>query len=252
MDDLRTQLLVLAKDEAAQRSRLHACDSIAGWLATVGQLLWVTGYFIGPDRVAGLSPFDLGDDRAVGVATVAQIGGELARAATALLRAGNRYAAAALVRQLVEVEYLAAAFGEQHEVASDWLRADRKARLRFWSPARLRESSQRRFLKTDYWHHCEMGGHPATPGMALLPDHANALPSAFLTADLAGHLLGIWRGLDVALKELLHGEPPADWQLSDLDSTVAAWLESDELYAAFQSLGSSMAAGSPDGSANDP
>jgi hypothetical protein len=240
MGDPRAQLDALAKDDAAQRSRLDVCDSIAGWLATVGQLLWVSGFFIGPDRAAGWSPFDFGDDRSVGVATVAQIGGELASGATALLRAGNRYAAAALVRQLVEVEYLAAAFGEEHEVASEWLRADREGRLRFWSPARLRERSQRRFLKTDYWHHCEMGGHPATPGMALLPDHSNAMPAAFLTADLVGHLLGIWRGLGVALKEILSGPPPANWQLADLDSIVAGWLQSDELYAAFQSLGASM------------
>jgi phage/plasmid primase-like uncharacterized protein len=46
----------------------------------------------------------------VGVATVAQISGELGAGAVALLEAGNNYAAAALIRQLVEVEYLASAF----------------------------------------------------------------------------------------------------------------------------------------------
>lgn len=238
VDDPRAQLLELAKDDEAQRSRLAICDQFAEWLTRVGRVLWVSGFFIGPDRAAGLSQF--GDDRAVGVATVAQIGGELAAGAIALLRAGNRYAAAALIRQLVEVEYLAAAFEEEHEVASEWLRADRAGRLRFWSPARLRERSTRRFLNTDYWHHCEMGGHPAGPGMALLPDHSNAVPAAFLAADLFGHLLGIWRGLDVALVEILSGPPPADWQLPDLAAPVAGLLESDELYAMFQSLGADM------------
>jgi hypothetical protein len=70
---------------------------------------------------------------------------------------------------------LAAAFAEEHEIAGEWLRASREERIRFWSPTRLRERAGGRFLKTDYWHHCEMGGHPATRGMSLLPGHTKGL-----------------------------------------------------------------------------
>jgi hypothetical protein len=151
-------------------------------------------YIIGPDRVSGDSPFRFGDDRAVGVATVAQIGGELATGAVDLLNATNRYAACALVRQLVEVEYLATAFAEEHEIAAVWLRADRDERLKFWSPARLRQRAKGRFLNADYWNHCELGGHPATAGMRLLPGH-EGMHMAYLWTDLAGHLAGIWRAV---------------------------------------------------------
>lgn len=242
MGDARIRLEALVLDEVAQSRRLDMCDAIAGWLTRVGQLLWVSGALLGPDRAAGFSSLGFGDDQTVGVATVAQIGGELASGATTLLRAGNRYAGAALIRQLVEVEYLAAAFADQHEVASQWLRSDREARRRFWSPARLRERSSHRFLKTDYWHHCELGGHPATPGMALLPDHSNSVPAAFLAADLVGHLLGIWRGVHSSLEQVVAGPPPIKWELPDVRPKIDEWLGSDDLYAAFQNLGAEMAA----------
>ena len=114
--ELRTLLEELADDADASANRVVVCETIANGLVRLGHVLWVAGYLIGPGRVSGASPFRFGDDRAVGVATVSQIGGELARAAVDLLRANNRYAACALIRQLVEVEYLAAAFAEEHDI----------------------------------------------------------------------------------------------------------------------------------------
>src|SRR3989442_8213104 len=135
---VRRELQRLASDPAATASRISLCEIVGEALARVGRVLWVMGYIVGPDRVSGVSPFRFGDDTAVGVATVAQTGGELAHGAVALLRAGNRYAAAALLRQLVEVEYLAHAFEAQDDSAGEWLRAvDRKERLNFWAPAKL-------------------------------------------------------------------------------------------------------------------
>jgi hypothetical protein len=90
----------------------------------------------GPYRAEGRSPIDFGSDDVVGLATVCQVGGELARGAVELLGANNRYGASALVRQLVEVEYLAAAFSEKgDEIAGEWMRADREERKKFWSRA---------------------------------------------------------------------------------------------------------------------
>jgi hypothetical protein len=235
--EVRKLLEDLADDTAASATRADVCDTIARGLVRLGHVLWVGGYVVGPDRASGTSPFRFGDDRAVGVATVAQIGGELSSAAVDLLKANNRYAASALIRQLVEVEYLAAAFADEHEIAGEWLRASREERIKFWSPARLRERAGGRFLKTDYWHHCEMGGHPATPGMALLPGHANGVHAVFLWADLAGHLVGIWRAIVRSTDRFLDGPVPRDWELPDVQAAIDEWLGTDGLYAALQDLG---------------
>lgn len=132
----------------------------------------MSGNLIGPDRKSGASPFRFGDDRTVGVATVAQIGRELSGATVDLLQAGHLYAASALTRQLVEVEYLAHAFAHDHGVAAGWLPADRKERLAFWTPAAVRKRADGAFPAEDYRRHCDLGGHPTTEERQLLPDHS--------------------------------------------------------------------------------
>jgi hypothetical protein len=170
------------------------------------------------------------------VATVAQTGGELANGAVALLHAGNQYAAAALLRQLVEVEYLAHAFEKQHDAAGDWLRADRQERLNFWSPAKLRERAGSTFLPRDYWHHCDHGGHPTTLGRALLPDHAG-FSAYYLWADLAGHLAPIWRHVVAAAERLLDAPIPGEWDLPQrVNNAIDAWRETDGFSAAMRDL----------------
>jgi hypothetical protein len=228
-EEIRRALQELADDPAAEIRRRAVCDVTAGGLARLGHLLWVNGALLGRQRGPTFR-----DERVVGIATVAQIGGELGT--VALLEAGNLYSAAALVRQLVEVEYLAAAFGEDHDIAAQWLRADRDERRQFWSPARLRKRAQGRFLSTDYWHHCDIGGHPATPGMQLLPGHSGQLPAIYW-ADLAGHLQGVWRGVFSAATEGGAVEIPESWQLPDVNGVAEAWVSTDGLWAALQDLG---------------
>ena len=69
---------------------------------------------------------------------------------------------------LAAVEYLAHAFAEQHLVAADWLRADRRRLKNYWSPSKLRERAGGRLLPSDHQHHCNRGGHPSIEGMTLL------------------------------------------------------------------------------------
>lgn len=228
----------LATDESATAARISACEVLSEALARAGLVLWVGGVIIGPDRVSGSSPFGFGDDRTVGIATVAQIGGELGRAAVELLRGGNRYAAGALLRQLIEVEYLAHAFDAGDDTAAEWLRADASERRRFWSPQRLRTRADGRFIDEHYWRHCELGGHPTTEGMALLPEHARAIGANYLWVDLVGHLSSVWPYV-VRTAERVIGESisPAEWHLPDVDAAVGEWRSTDGLYAALQSLG---------------
>lgn len=239
-EQIRQRLEELGDDPTASKSRLAACDSMASALRRIGEILWVGGYLIGPDRVSDASPFGFGDDRAVGVATVAQIGGELGSGAVELLRAGNDYAAAALIRQLVEVEYLAHAFAADHDVAADWLRADQDERLTFWSPQKLRNRAGGQFLNEDYWRHCERGGHPTTEGMGLLPGHSRNLSQAYFWVDLAGHLSQIWKYVLQGAERFAESSVRSEWELPDVDSAIRAWRSTDGLYAALQDLGDIM------------
>jgi hypothetical protein len=100
------------RDEAGIRTRKEINEAIAAAMRAGGRLLWVGGALVGPYRAEGKSPFAFGSDATVGLATVLQIAGELVTGAVTLLEENNRYAAAALLRQLVEVEYLAWAFAE--------------------------------------------------------------------------------------------------------------------------------------------
>ncbi|HEY4226027.1 MAG TPA: hypothetical protein VGM70_09455 [Pseudolysinimonas sp.] len=110
-----------------------------------------------------------GDDARVFVAVhlVARVAVSLIEGARQLLPQ-NVYSASALVRQLVEVEYLAWACGHDPAEAVDWLTSDRDARLRRWSPQRLRQRAEGRFDDQDYWDHCEAGGHPTPTGILTL------------------------------------------------------------------------------------
>lgn len=231
----------LADDPAAIASRLAVCQTVAMALSGVGHVFWVTGYLAGPDRKSGASPFKFGNDGAVGLATIAQIGGELAKGAIQLLQAENLYAASALMRQLVEVEYLTKAFETENEVAAGWLRANRTERIKFWSPERLRRRAGGVFIQTDYWHHCDRGGHPTREGMSLLPGHT-IMNSGYIWVDLTGHLKSIWTSFAVGAERLLGGPFPDYWKIPDVAAVIDHWLSTDRLYAALGDLSRALRA----------
>jgi hypothetical protein len=126
------------------------------------------GNIIGPGRVDGSSPFGNGDDSLVSLGYLCETAASLIVGAMQLLDDANCYAGAALNRQLVEVEYLAWAFGEDQEEAALWLRSSRDDRLQRWQPRHLRQRSQGRFRGADYAQHCELGGHPTPQGVRAL------------------------------------------------------------------------------------
>lgn len=86
---------------------------------------------------------------------VAAIGGELVASMAYLAMGRWAYASAALVRQLVEVEYLAWAVTNDPDDAWEWLKSDRQTRLQRWQPGKIRQRSDGRFPNSDYHAHCE-------------------------------------------------------------------------------------------------
>lgn len=103
-EELKAAVIQAGKDEYGIACRRELCQALALAFKRAGEGLWIGGSIIGPDRVDGVSPFGFGSDATVALGTVVQIAGELSAGVIALLDQGNRYGAAALQRQMVEVE----------------------------------------------------------------------------------------------------------------------------------------------------
>lgn len=130
------------------------------------------------------------DAETTAISVLLRIGGELIWSSAALIGFGRPYAAAALVRQLVEVEYLAWAFEINNRDAERWLKSTQKERQEFFKPAKLRKAAKGKFRGKDYGYHCEMGGHPTPQGTIFLGGN-NAASQLFLS-DMLGHVRRIW------------------------------------------------------------
>jgi len=205
MSDSESQALrIAAEDPLGREARRELPRRLVPALLSIGQDLRVGGWMHGTDRIQHVSPFGNGDDGVVALGYVVEVAAALLSGASAALDAGNLYAAAALVRQVVEAEYLAWAFADDRDEAADWLRSTREQRLQRWQPRHLRQRSDGRFRGSDYHLHCEFGGHP-TPGGArsyLNCSHDKALLfTEVLWFELSSHGQSMWRYTCHALED---------------------------------------------------
>ncbi len=109
-----------------------------------------------------------------------------------LIASHNYYAAAALNRQLVEVEYLTWAFENDLAHVVDWYHSDRKEREKRWGPQALRDLSEGKFPNEDYWQHCEVGGHPTPVGMRALLHSDEVVSAALARYEVISHGYHAW------------------------------------------------------------
>jgi hypothetical protein len=179
-----------ATDPNLVRIREDLARSTSKAFASTGQLLHALGHIVGSDRLEGRSPFGHGSDETVAVSLLLRIASELVSASTDLFADGRHYAAAALLRQLVEIEYLAWAFETRDQEGERWLRSTKSERQSFFTPAKLRNASGGRFRSRDYGFHCELGGHPVPRATTLLKD--DAVVAQLLLSDLLGHTGRTW------------------------------------------------------------
>lgn len=186
----REAITAAATDSSQIAIRVELAGYVSQQFSQVGTLLHLSGNILGPDRNAGASPFGHGSDETVAVSLLLRIASQLLSASTDLFQDGRSYAAAALVRQMVEVEYLAWAFETRDHDAERWLRSNEKERQDFFKPAKLRMAAGERFRGKDYGYHCELGGHPVPLAEILLRDDPST--SQLLLSDLLGHAGRIW------------------------------------------------------------
>jgi len=181
---------VAASDAALSACRFELAEFSSVTFRAAGEELHVLGHLLGTDRVRGVSPFGHGNDETVAISMLLRIGSQLISASADLFADGRTYAAATMLRQIVEVEYLAWAFETRDGDAERWLRSGKDERQEFFRPAKLRAAAQGRFRGKDYGHHCEMGGHPVPTAWMLLGGDS-AIPQLLLS-DLLGHVGRIW------------------------------------------------------------
>jgi hypothetical protein len=187
---IRAKIETAALDQELAGLRKELALFASNVFSDVGTQLAGIGHIFGTDRKDGKSPFKHGSDELVGMSVLLRIGGQLISASSELLTEGRPYAGAALLRQIVEVEYLAWAFETRDHDAERWLRSDRKIRENFFRPAKLRQASGNRFRGKDYGFHCELGGHPVPSGTLLLEDDPRT--TQLLLSDLLGHVGRAW------------------------------------------------------------
>lgn len=176
-----------------------ALENIAGWLA-VDALLQAGDRTL--DEVSASTEPPVKPERASAfrsTAAVVEMASSLATGAIALLQASNWYCASALIRQLIETEYLIL-FSIDFAEAARWEQASPEEIRKSFTQHRMRVIGG--FDHQEYWRHCGMGGHPTPQGRTLLryslsADFAGL--AAALWGDLAQHLQRIWLTTDELL-----------------------------------------------------
>lgn len=187
MESLKAYRDAIAAPEFKEPRRL-VCRTLASQLAACGDRLWAFG----------CGPIDFRTALSVAV----QFGGSLGTGAVALGEQANWYAASALVRQFIEIQYLLRLFRADPSEAVTWLKASSNDLRESFSPSRMRMRLGGVFRYQEYRIHCEVGGHANPRAHVLLPSrvlkqHRPPLGSnEVFWIDLAQHLRRVWQDIE--------------------------------------------------------
>jgi hypothetical protein len=227
-------------NEEAQESRERLCRLLNDALNDYGIKLFAIGNAIagGPGKAQDPEVKDLLECM-IGLSCVVQIAGELGVACVRLLKTGQFYASSALIRQIVECEYLCRAFAQDQDEARKWLNTTRSQRLSIWSPRHMRKQSGGEFRDKDYAVHCETGGHP-TPRAFMLLRPTQTIPINMIWIELTIHLANVWshttRAIPEIIRPLLDRKPGPQGNAAEVTTKVNEWLNSDPALEAVSRL----------------
>ena len=201
----------IGTDGPVHELRKSACHQISSALVESAKILHVGG---------GM----LRSSSAEGTAVLTSIAGELAEAATGLYERPLWYAGAAVVRQIVEVEYLMWQFASDPQVAETWVTSSSDQIRSWFSPKAMRKRSQGRFRDTEYWTHCDLGGHPNPRARLLLNDWSSPVGGReWLWLDLLQHLRRLW-SLTVSTIQELNLEETTTSINQRVEEALDAWI----------------------------
>lgn len=172
------------------------------------------------------------------VAILARIGGELSGGIALLLRNSHPYGAGALLRQLIEVEYLMYLGYLNPADLERWYKADARELRNSFSPQRMRDAAGGLFRNEEYWQHCEVGGHPTIKSRMLLSNYEHTVePSSFLLPDAVQHIRRLWTSLKLLLPKLGLGKFLPQELVALLDESIEEWTKvEDPLVLSFDGI----------------
>ena len=208
-----------AADVQAMAARRAAAAAIASALSSLAE-------------TSNVGAFVFRDEAMRAASIVVEIAAELSSSCVLLLEAGKVYAAASLLRQLVEAEYLICLFSSDKEGAERWSKSAPADIRKMFAPKVLRERAAGAFRDTEYWAHGDLGGHPNPKATLLLSGHRLTIgdveyPRIELQwADLCQHLVRIWSGVLKTFREY------QDWTRATaavVESRVEDWRARDKL-----------------------
>jgi hypothetical protein len=226
MDPYRDLLKRSTDDQVQASLRKATAIAASAALEKIGNAAFANGHILGTDRKLGESPFGHGSDDVVAMGRLLQIAGQLVSGSSDLIGDGRVYAGSALLRQLVEVEYLTWTFANDPKMAKKWLRSDKKERMNFFSPRKLRSESMGFFRDADYSFHCELGGHPVPGSSALLQDAGSI--GQIMLSDAIAHSARILKNAE----NFLDGKDAIlsiDSIMIEIEATFEKWRVGDEL-----------------------
>ena len=198
MDDFSGEAITAfqdsAKNDEITAARFSVLDVTSTTLAEIADVLQTSG------RIRR-------DNKELAVALLTRLGSELSGGIFLLAKQSLAYSAGALLRQLVEVEYLMFIGYADPMNLERWYGADAKELRRKFTPQRMRESSGGLFQDQEYWFHCEIGGHPHPMSRLLLPAYNPLVPPiAILLPDAVHHVRRLWTSVKLLLPKLSVGE----------------------------------------------
>lgn len=194
---------------------MECATAVARGLAEAGTILYVGGWCLKSRHLEGIG-------------TLTEMAAELALESVEAYRNGRWYAGAAIIRQLIEAEYLMFLFSRDPRVAEEWLLASPEKIRREFTPGRMRSRAQGMFRDEEYWIHCGLGGHPSPSGRHLLASHSDAIGSKEIHwLDLAQHLARLWSHFCQALlASEAHSVVPGKLVV-EVSEAVASWRSGD-------------------------
>jgi hypothetical protein len=192
-------------------ARLNVLDTGARILGELGSHAHFYGLLVGDKEISAFSMLSrLAADITVGFAT--------------LMRSRNEYSAAALLRQLVEFEYLFFVAYQDKSELEKWLKADGDTLRKQFTLQKMRKKSNGIFRDQEYWMHCDMGGHPNPKAWAFLAGESSKMTmAAFLLPDGVHHFRRMWTSVKLLYPDLLKNNKSQIEKLSLVSDAIEAW-----------------------------
>lgn len=145
---------------------------------------------------------------------------------------GNLYPAWTLIRQLVETEFILWRFMTDTAQMAKWANSTPEERRQNWKPSKIYRDDENDYRQKDYWHHCELGGHPTPLGGWFIVGPESYVPMAGTFSECIGHSWDAWRHLIKAGKSIdeqfgTRVSEALDVIGAEFQATIEQWMATD-------------------------